>query len=100
MLSRLLRVYLRPYAGQVAIVVTLLVAQTVGNLYLPNLNGDIINNGVVKGVHYIWTTGAVILAVGAVAVIAVYWASRWPWGPARICEARCSPGSRASPPAR
>jgi hypothetical protein len=102
--SRLLRVYLRPYAGQVAIVATLLVAQTVGNPYLPNLNGDIINNGVVKGVHYIWTTGAVmlaiILAVGAVAVIAVYWASRWPWGPARICEARCSPGSRASPPAR
>ena len=81
MLTRLLRVYLRPYAGQVAIVVTLLVAQTVGNLYLPNLNGDIINDGVVKGdVHYIWTTGAVMLAVtlavGIVAVIAVYWASR------------------------
>ena len=44
MLTQLLRTYLRPYAGQVAIVVTLLVAQTVGNLYLPNLNGDIINN--------------------------------------------------------
>ncbi len=81
MLTRLLRTYLRPYAGQVAIVVTLLVAQTIGNLYLPNLNGDIINNGVVKGdIHYIWTTGAVMLAitlaVGAVAVVAVYWASR------------------------
>ena len=81
MLTRLLRTYLRPYAGQVAIVVTLLVAQTVGNLYLPNLNGDIINNGVVKGdTHYIWTTGAVMLAItlaiGVVAVVAVYWASR------------------------
>ncbi len=34
MLTRLLRAYLRPYAGRVAIVVTLMVAQTVGNLYL------------------------------------------------------------------
>ena len=56
MLTRLLRVYLRPYARQVAIVVTLMMAQTIGNLYLPNLNADIINNGVVKGdTHYIWT---------------------------------------------
>ena len=81
MLTQLLRVYLRPYARQVAIVVTLMVAQTIGNLYLPNLNADLINNGVVKGdTHYIWTTGAVMLAitlaVGVVAVVAVYWASR------------------------
>ena len=81
MLTRLLRTYLRPYARQVAIVVALLVVQTVGNLYLPNLNADIINNGVVKGdIHYIWTTGAVMLAitlaVGVVAIVAVYWASR------------------------
>ena len=54
MLTRLLRAYLHPYAGQVAIVVTLMVAQTIGNLYLPNLNADIINNGVVKGdIRYI-----------------------------------------------
>ena len=81
MLTRLLRVYLRPYAGQVAVVVTLLVAQTVGNLYLPNLNADIINDGVVTGdIGYIWRTGAIMLgitlAVGALAVVAVYWASR------------------------
>ena len=81
MLTRLLRSFLRPYIRQVAVVVTLLVAQTVGNLYLPNLNADIINNGVVKGdIHYIWTTGAVMLAIalalGAVAIVAVYWASR------------------------
>jgi ATP-binding cassette, subfamily B, multidrug efflux pump len=81
MLTRLLRAYLRPYVRQVALVVALMVAQTIGNLYLPNLNADIINNGVVKGdIHYIWTTGAVMLAitlaVGAVAVVAVYWASR------------------------
>jgi ATP-binding cassette subfamily B protein len=81
MLTRLLRGFLQPYFGQVAIVVTLLVAQTIGNLYLPNLNADIINNGVEKGdIHYIWTTGAIMLAialaVGVLAIVAVYWASR------------------------
>ena len=64
MLTRLLRTYLARYTRQVALVVGLLVVQTVGNLYLPNLNADIINNGVVKGnVHYILTTGAIMLAI-------------------------------------
>ncbi len=81
MLTGLLRRSLRPYAGRVGIVVALLVAQTAGNLYLPNLTADIINNGVVKeNLDYIWTTGAVMLAitlaVGVVSIIAVYWASR------------------------
>jgi ATP-binding cassette subfamily B protein len=81
MLIRLLRTYLRPYSRQISILVTLLVAQTVGNLYLPNLNADIINNGVVEGhLHYILSTGEVMLGltllVGVCAVIAVYWASR------------------------
>lgn len=81
MLIRLLRTYLRPYAAPVAVVVALLVLQTAGNLYLPNLNADIINNGIIKGdLHYIWTTGGVMLAItlvlGVVSVIAVYWASR------------------------
>ena len=81
MLIRLLRTYLRPYAGQVAAVVVLLATQTVGNLYLPNLNADIINNGVVKGnLHYILRTGGIMLAItlvlGVLAVVAVYFASR------------------------
>jgi len=81
MLTRLLRQHLRPYAAQVAVVVTLLDIQTVGNLFLPNLNADIINNGVVKGdVRYIFQTGALMLAItlvlGLVAIVAVYWASR------------------------
>jgi len=80
-LIRLLRSFLRPYSRQVAVIVALLVTQTVGNLYLPNLNADIINNGVVKGdIHYIWTTGvmmlAITLALGVIAVVAVYYASR------------------------
>jgi ABC-type multidrug transport system fused ATPase/permease subunit len=80
MLIRLLRMYLRPYTTQVAVVVALLVAQTVGNLYLPNLNADLINGGVIKGdTGYIWRTGgvmlAITLAIGIVGVVAVYWAS-------------------------
>jgi ABC-type multidrug transport system fused ATPase/permease subunit len=81
MLTRLMRERLRPYRAQVAVVVALLVIQTVGNLYLPNLNADIINDGVVKGnVRYIFHTGALMLGItlvlGVVAIVAVYWASR------------------------
>jgi ATP-binding cassette subfamily B multidrug efflux pump len=81
MLTRLLFACLRRYSGMVTAVVALLAAQTFGNLYLPNLNADIINNGVVKGdVHYIWTTGAFMLAialvVGVLSIVAVYYASR------------------------
>jgi ATP-binding cassette subfamily B protein len=61
--------------------VVLLIAQTVGNLYLPNLNADIINNGVITGnLHYILETGldmiAITVLVGVCAVIAIYYASR------------------------
>src|SRR5450759_1519677 len=81
MLTRLLRTYLRRYLRQVGVVVALLAVQTFGNLYLPNLNADIINFGVVKGnVHYIWTTGAFMLAIalvlGVLSIVAVYYASR------------------------
>ena len=81
MLIALLRRYLAPYAGQVTAVVALLAAQAAGNLYLPNLNADIINNGVVRGdTGYIWRTGAVMLglalAIGVIAAGGVYLASR------------------------
>ena len=51
MLTALLRRHLAPYRGQVAVIVVLLAAQAAGNLYLPNLNADIINNGVVQRRH-------------------------------------------------
>ena len=81
MLTRLLLRFLRPYRTAVAFVVVLLVIQTVANLYLPNLNADIINQGVVEGnLHYIVRTGAIMLGLsvglGMVAVVAVYFASR------------------------
>ena len=80
MLLRLLRVRLRPYTREVAIVVVLVLIQAIANLYLPNLNADIINNGVSKGdVPYIWRTGVVMLGItlvlGVISVAGVYWAS-------------------------
>jgi ATP-binding cassette, subfamily B, multidrug efflux pump len=84
-LLRLLGAFLGPYRSQVFLVVALLLVQSVANLYLPNLNADIINNGVVKGdIGYIWRTGALMLAlaagVGVLAVVAVYFASRTSMG--------------------
>jgi ATP-binding cassette subfamily B protein len=44
----------------------LLLVQSIANLYLPNLNADLINNGVAKGdISYIWKIGLVMLASSA-----------------------------------
>jgi ATP-binding cassette subfamily B protein len=88
MLIRLLRTYLRPYMREVAIVVVLVTIQSIANLYLPNLNADIINNGVAKGdIPYIWRTGGLMLAVtvgmGIIAIFGVYWASKASMGVGR-----------------
>ncbi len=81
MLARLLRTYLRPYAGVVALIVGLQLIQAIGNLTLPSLNADIIDDGVAKGdTAYILRTGGVMLAVTLVqataAIVAVYFAAR------------------------
>jgi ATP-binding cassette subfamily B protein len=87
-LIRLLRLHLPPYSRPVAIVTVLLLVQSIANLYLPNLNADIINNGVTKGdTDYIWRIGALMLAVtlllGVLSVISVYFASRASMGVGR-----------------
>jgi ATP-binding cassette subfamily B multidrug efflux pump len=92
LILRLLRTSMRPYARPVTLVVLLLVMQSIANLYLPNLNADIINNGVVKGdVNYIWMTGGIMLgisvALGIISVIAMYWASRVSMGVGRDLRA-------------
>ena len=64
MLIRVLRTYLRPYRGPITLVVALQLIQTLATLYLPTLNADIIDNGVVRGdIGYILHTGAVMAAV-------------------------------------
>jgi len=88
MLIQLLRRFIRPYLREVVIVVVLVLIQSIANLYLPNLNADIINNGVVKGdVPYIWRTGGQMLGItiglGIFAVGAVYAASRASMGVGR-----------------
>jgi ATP-binding cassette subfamily B multidrug efflux pump len=73
----LLRTYLAPYRGRLLVVMGLLLIQAIGNLYLPALNGDIINNGVIRGdLDYIFRVGGLMLVstvlVGAAAVASVY----------------------------
>ena len=73
--------YLRPYRKQLILVVALLLVQAVSNLYLPDLNADIINNGIAKGdTDYILRTGGFMLLVtfllAGCSVISVYWGSK------------------------
>jgi ATP-binding cassette subfamily B multidrug efflux pump len=63
-LIRLLRTYLRQYRKPLALLLVLQLAQTLATLYLPTLNADIIDNGVVRhNTHYILTTGGWMLAI-------------------------------------
>jgi ATP-binding cassette subfamily B multidrug efflux pump len=77
----LFKTYLRPYWKQIVLVLVLLLVQAITNLYLPNLNADIINNGVSKGdTAYIMGKGGVMLGItllmGIAAIISVYWGSK------------------------
>jgi ATP-binding cassette subfamily B multidrug efflux pump len=77
MLMRLLRIHLPPYRSAIAAILLLQLVQTVATLYLPTLNADIVNRGVVPGdTAYIVRTGGGMLAVSAVQIacslLAVY----------------------------
>ncbi|HUA39993.1 MAG TPA: ABC transporter ATP-binding protein [Streptosporangiaceae bacterium] len=81
MLIRLLREYLRPYRRPLGLVLLLQLAQTLATLYLPTLNADIIDKGVIPHhTHYILTTGGVMLAITLAqigcAIGAVYFGAR------------------------
>jgi ATP-binding cassette subfamily B protein len=85
---RLLRAYLRPYAAVLVAIVALVSVQALANLYLPSLNADIINDGVVKGdIDEIVRIGAVMLAVTLVsvvcAIVGVFFSSRVAMGVGR-----------------
>jgi ATP-binding cassette subfamily B protein len=84
-LSQLLRTHLRDYRRPLLLVLLLQSLQAVATLYLPSLNADIIDKGVVTGDHgYIWSRGALMLAVSVVqiclSIAAVYFASRLAMG--------------------
>lgn len=81
MLIRLLRAYLRPYKKHIAVLVLLQFVQTCATLYLPTLNADIIDKGVVKGdTGYILSFGALMIGISLVQVVcnigAVYFGAR------------------------
>jgi ATP-binding cassette subfamily B multidrug efflux pump len=81
MLLPLLRTYLAPYKRPMAIVLFFQLVQTLANLYLPGLNADIIDRGIVLGdTGFIVRTGAVMLAITVLQVVctivAVYYGAR------------------------
>ncbi len=70
MLWQLLRTYIRPYRKQLYLVVGLQLVATIAALYLPSLNADIIDLGVVRqDTGYIWSHGGIMLAVSLVQVL-------------------------------
>jgi ATP-binding cassette subfamily B multidrug efflux pump len=80
-LIRLLRTYLRQYRKPLALVLLLQLAQTLATLYLPTLNADIIDKGVITdNTHYIVKTGSFMLGITVVqifcAVGAVYFGAK------------------------
>ena len=81
MLVRLLRRHLRPYTGPLWLIVLLQLVQTLAMLYLPTLNADIIDQGVIKGdTGYIMSVGALMLGITLVQIAcsmgAVYFGAR------------------------
>ena len=81
MLVRLLRARLRPYRKAISLVVLFQFVATLATLYLPTLNADIIDNGVVPGdTGYVMMVGFEMLGITlvqiAAQVAAVYFGAR------------------------
>ncbi|MGY5129340.1 ABC transporter ATP-binding protein [Streptomyces nigrescens] len=81
MLVRLARAHLRPHRRSISLIVLLQLIQTLATLYLPTLNADIIDNGVVQGdTGYILRVGGFMVAVTLLQIVcaigAVYFGAR------------------------
>ncbi|GAA4590805.1 ATP-binding cassette subfamily B protein [Actinoplanes octamycinicus] len=81
MLIKLLRVHLRPYWNTIGVIVLFQFLQTLATLYLPTLNADIIDKGVVTGdTNYVMRVGAGMLGITvlqiAAQIVAVYFGAR------------------------
>jgi ATP-binding cassette subfamily B protein len=81
MLKELLSTVLAKYKKYIWLVVLFQAVQSIAGLYLPTVNADIIDNGVVKNdLPYIWQMGGVMLAVTIVQITfsigAVYYGSK------------------------
>lgn len=74
MLTEILKRYLSPYKSQVFLSLVLLLAQAVANLYLPNLNAELINKGVAQGkIDYIIHIGWIMLLASTVVILVSIW---------------------------
>jgi ATP-binding cassette, subfamily B, multidrug efflux pump len=87
-LIKLLRGFLRPYKRPITFIVALQLVSTIAMLYLPTLNADIIDNGVIKGdTGYIMRTGGIMLGVTLAQVLcagcAVFFGARTAMGAGR-----------------
>ncbi|GGN60610.1 multidrug ABC transporter ATP-binding protein [Actinoplanes lobatus] len=81
MLIKILKVHLGPYRKDITLVVLFQFLQTIATLYLPALNADIIDNGVVKGdTGYVMRVGAGMLGITLVQIaaqgVAVFFGAR------------------------
>jgi ATP-binding cassette subfamily B protein len=81
MLLKLLGRYLRPHWRLLVAVVAFQLGQSIASLFLPTLNADIIDNGVIKGdTGYIMQVGGVMLLITlaqvACAIAAVYFGAK------------------------
>ncbi len=71
MFVRLSLRYLAQYWRALTLVVVIQIIQAGAALYLPKLNADIIDKGVVSGdIGYIWSTGGIMLAITALQAVA------------------------------
>ena len=80
-LLRLLRRFLRPHVKPIAAVIALQLFGTIGSLYLPSINGQIIDEGVATGdTRFVFEAGGVMLAITAFQILcsvaAVYFGAR------------------------
>ncbi|HEX5046622.1 MAG TPA: ABC transporter ATP-binding protein [Gammaproteobacteria bacterium] len=70
MLLQLLKKYLRPYWRPIGVIVVLQLVSTIASLYLPTLNADIIDNGVVRGdTGYVLRVGGLMLGISFVQIL-------------------------------
>ncbi|WP_369174489.1 ABC transporter ATP-binding protein [Streptomyces sp. R28] len=70
MLIGFLKTHLRPYRRGLVALLVLQLIQTVATLLLPTLNAAVIDHGILTGdVEYIFTIGAVMLAVAVVQIV-------------------------------
>ncbi|KQY82126.1 multidrug ABC transporter ATP-binding protein [Paenibacillus sp. Root52] len=84
---------LKPYQISVYFILGLVLLQSLAELYLPTLMGDIVNKGIIRGdIPYIWKIGGFMLLIAiagtACSIIASYLSSRTAGGFAKQLRSR------------